>query len=65
MNRKVDAPTMIVAMIGLVALLYGIYWFNHRPSPIPGAGQIPPPLPGQDKPLPPPPGMHVPGKITR
>lgn len=65
MNQKVNTPTIIVALIVLVAVLYGLFRMETKPATDLSKGLLPPPLPGQDKPAPPPPGMHMPGKLKR
>ena len=67
MNRNVNLPTILVAVVVLAGLIYGIFRLNTRPQAAvdPGAGQIPPRVPGDDHPPPPPPGMHMPGTLKR
>lgn len=68
MQKKVDAPILVIAIILIVCLFLGLYHVYNEPTE--GnynsvRSQLPPRVPGQDKPLPPPPGMHVPGTIRR
>ncbi|HLK55501.1 MAG TPA: hypothetical protein VKU00_03000 [Chthonomonadaceae bacterium] len=65
MNQKVNLPIVIVALVVVVALVFGIYTYTTRPiqERNPGAGQIPPSTPDHYRE--PPPGMHMPGTVKR
>jgi len=66
MNRNVNLPIIIVAVLVLAVVLFGIYKISSRTPSNPGAADIPAKQAGDDKPAPPPPDVGpVPGQLKR